>query len=32
MDINGNLKDKSLHMNGKITMSAPFGGEHDWPR
>jgi hypothetical protein len=32
MDAAGNLKDKSLHMNGKINMSVGFGGEYDWPK
>jgi predicted CxxxxCH...CXXCH cytochrome family protein len=32
MDANGNLSNKSKHMNGKISMSDHFGGELDWPR
>jgi predicted CxxxxCH...CXXCH cytochrome family protein len=32
MDASGNLKNKALHMNGKINMTAAFGGEYDWPK
>jgi len=32
MDASGNLKNKALHMNGKINMTTAFGGEYDWPK